>query len=73
MATVKGLYDLIKKEQTEGKPIGMFEQSIIDAYEAGKEDKKTKEVDVTFVKNKDENQNTYQSTQNPVKQKKQSE
>jgi hypothetical protein len=54
MATVKGLYDLIKKEQAEGKPIGMFEQSIIDAYEAGKEDKKTKEVDVSFVKNKDE-------------------
>ena len=54
MATIKGLYDLIKKEQAEGKSIGVFEQSIIDAFEADKGDKKTKEVDVSFVKNKDE-------------------
>ena len=54
MATVKGLYDLIKKEQAEGKPIGMFEQSIIVAFEADNGDKTTKEVDVSFVKNKDE-------------------
>tara|TARA_R110002020_G_scaffold235553_3_gene447687 strand:- start:3822 stop:4043 length:222 start_codon:yes stop_codon:yes gene_type:complete len=73
MATIKGLYDLIKKEQAEGKSIGVFEQSIIDAFEADKGDNKTKEVDVSFVKNKNENQNTYQSTQDQVEQKKQSE
>jgi len=73
MATIKGLYDLIKKEQAEGKPIGMFEQSIIEAYEKEDDQKTTKEVDVTFQKNKNENQNTYQSTQDPVEQKKQSE
>jgi hypothetical protein len=34
MATVKGLYDLIKKDQLEGKEIGAFEQAIVDAVEA---------------------------------------
>ena len=53
MATVKGLYDLIKKEQAEGKELNPFEQAIVDAYEAD-EPKTTKEVHVTFVKNKDQ-------------------
>jgi uncharacterized protein YicC (UPF0701 family) len=53
MATVKGLYDLIKKEQAEGKELNPFFQAIVDAYE---EDvpQITKEVHVTFVKNKDQ-------------------
>ena len=40
MATIKGIYELIKKDQLEGKEIGLFEQS-----------KTTKEVNVTFIKN----------------------
>ena len=53
MATVKGLYDLIKKEESEGKKLSPFEQAIVDAYEADVP-QTTKEVHVTFVKNKDQ-------------------
>ena len=53
MATVKGLYDLIKNEESEGKKLSPFEQAIVDPYEAD-EPKTTKEVHVTFVKNKDQ-------------------
>lgn len=52
MATVKGLYDLIKKRQAEGEEIGILEQSILDAVEA-EQSKTTKEVNITFIKNKD--------------------
>jgi len=52
MATVKGLYDLIKKDQLEGKEIGVLERSILDAVEA-EQSKTTKEVNITFIKNKD--------------------
>ena len=51
MATVKGLYDLIKKKQAEGKELNPFFQSIVDAYEAD-EPKTTKEVSATFIKKK---------------------
>ncbi len=54
MATVKELYDYIKLQQKEGKPITTLHQAIVDAYEADIDDKKTKEVDVSFVKNKNE-------------------
>ena len=54
MATVKELYDYIKLQQKEGKPITTLHQAIVDAYEAGNDEKKTKEVDVSFVKNKNE-------------------
>jgi hypothetical protein len=50
MATIKGIYELIKKDQLEGKEIGLFEQSILDAVEA-EQSKTTKEVNVTFIKN----------------------
>jgi hypothetical protein len=70
MATVKELYDYIKLQQKQGKPITPLHEAIIDAYEAD-EPKTTKEVDVTFKKN--ENQNTRQPTQNTVEQKEQSE
>ena len=53
MATVKGLYDLIKKEQAEGKVLNPFFQAIVDAYEADVP-QTTKEVHVSFVKNKDQ-------------------
>ena len=51
MATVKGLYDLIKKEEAEGKELNSFFQSIVDAYEADVP-QTTKEVSATFIKNK---------------------
>ena len=54
MATIKGIYELIKKDQLEGKEIGLFEQSILDAIEA-EQSKTTKEVNVTFIKNKKTN------------------
>ena len=56
MATVKGLYDLIKKEEAEGKELNPFFQAIVDAYEAD-EPQTTKEVSATFIKNKDEGSN----------------
>ena len=52
MATVKGLYDLIKKRQAEGEEIGILEQSIIEAYEADEPKQITKEVHVSFIKYK---------------------
>jgi len=52
MATVKGLYDLIKKEEAEGKELNPFFQSIVDAYEADVP-QTTKEVHITFVEKKE--------------------
>ena len=52
MATIKGIYELIKKDQLEGKEIGVLEQSILDAVESEKSTT-TKEVNITFIKNKD--------------------
>ena len=72
MATVKEIYDLIKERQKNGEKIGILHQSIIDSYEADIKDTKTKEVDVSFVKNKNENSDTRQPTQNQVKQEEQS-
>jgi hypothetical protein len=54
MATIKGVYDLIKADKDAGKPINPIEQAILDAVEKEKEQPTTKEVDVSFVKNKDE-------------------
>ena len=52
MATIKGIYELIKKDQQEGKEINSFEQAIVDAVEA-EQSTTTKEVSLTFIKNKD--------------------
>lgn len=52
MATIKGIYELIKKDQLEGKEINSFEQAIVDAVEA-EQLITTKEVNLTFIKNKD--------------------
>jgi hypothetical protein len=70
MATIKEVYDLIKEKQNKGEKIGMLQQAIVDAIENENTEKTTKEVDVSFVKNKDENQNTRQPTQDQVKQEK---
>jgi hypothetical protein len=52
MATIKGIYELIKKDQIEGKEISLFEQAIVDAVEA-EQSTTTKEVSLTFIKKKD--------------------
>jgi hypothetical protein len=57
MATVKGLYDLIKKEEAEGKKLGPLLQAIVDAYEAEDVSQTTKEVSATFIKNKNRGDN----------------
>ena len=51
MATVKGVYDLIKDRQKKGIKIGILEQAIVEAVEA-EQSKTTKEVSATFIKNK---------------------
>ena len=52
MATIKGIYELIKKDQREGKEINSFEKAIVDTVEA-EQSTTTKEVKITFIKNKD--------------------
>ena len=55
MATIEGVYKLLKEKQRKGENIGIFGQSYIDMFEnKDKEQPTTKEVDVSFVKNKDE-------------------
>lgn len=54
MATVKGVYDLIKADQKAGKPLSEIDLAILNAVEGKKKESKTKEVDVSFVKNKNE-------------------
>ena len=56
MATIKGIYELIKKDQLEGKEINSFEQAIVDAVEA-EQSTTTKEVNITFIKNRDRDDN----------------
>ena len=56
MATIKGIYELIKKDQLEGKEINSFEQAIVDAVEA-EQSTSTKEVNLTFIKNRDRGDN----------------
>ena len=51
MATVKGIYNLIKRDQSKGIKITEIDQAIVDTYESGKS-KKTKEVNLSFIKNK---------------------
>ena len=74
MATIEEVYKELKEMQRKGENIGIFGQSYIEMFEnKDKEQSTTKEVDVSFVKNKNENQNTRQPTQDPVEQKEQSE
>ena len=51
MATVKGVYNLIKQDQLKGIKISVMDQAIIDACEADNS-KTTKEVNLTFIKYK---------------------
>ena len=52
MATVKEVYKLLKKKQAAGEKIGMFAESLIEAFENEQETSNTKEVHVSFIKNK---------------------
>ena len=73
MATIEEVYKELKEMQRKGEDIGMFGQSYIEMFEnKDKEQPTTKEVDVSFVKNKNENSDTRQPTQNQVKQEEQS-
>ena len=54
MATIKGVYEVLKQKQKNGEDIGMFGESFIEMYEKDKEPSTTKEVHVTLVKNKKE-------------------
>ena len=51
-ATIKGVYEELKKMKRKGVDIGMFGESFIEMYENDQEPSTTKEVHVTFVKNK---------------------
>ena len=53
MATIKEVYELLKKKQAAGEKIGMFGESLIEEYEKEDKDQTTKEVSVTFIKKKE--------------------
>ena len=52
MATIKGIYEELKKMKKKGVDIGMFGESFIEMYENDQEPTTTKEIHVTLVKNK---------------------
>ena len=52
MATIKNVYELLKKKQAAGEKIGMFGESLVEEYEKEDKDQTTKEVSVTFIKKK---------------------
>lgn len=55
MATIKEVYKELKEMQKRGENIGMFGESYIKMVEnQDKQKNTTKEVDVSFVKNKNE-------------------
>ena len=53
MATIKEVYKLLKQKQKNGEDIGMFGESFIEMYEKDQELSTTKEISVSFIKNKD--------------------
>ena len=55
MATIREVYKLLKQKKASGEKIGMFGESFIEAFEEEKETPNTREVHVSFIKNKDEN------------------
>ena len=54
MATIKEVYELLKKKQAAGEKIGMFAECLIEAVENEQETSTTKEVHVSFIKKKSE-------------------
>ena len=57
MATIKEVYKLLKQKQNNGEKIGMFAESFIEMVEKDEEHSTTKEITVSFIKNKDEGNN----------------
>lgn len=57
MATIKEVYKLLKQKQNYGEKIGMFAESFIEMVEKDEEHSTTKEITVSFIKNKDEGNN----------------
>ena len=53
MATIKSVYELLKKKKASGEKIGILGQSLIEAFEEEKEISNTKEVHVSFIKHKE--------------------
>ncbi|WP_440928706.1 hypothetical protein [Candidatus Pelagibacter sp.] len=52
MATIKGVYEELKKMKRKGVDIGMFGESYIEMFEKDEEQLTTKEITVSFIKNK---------------------
>ena len=52
MATIKELYDLCKKKQKAGEKLGFLLKAFVEEYEKEDQEQTTKEVDVSFIKNK---------------------
>ena len=52
MATIKGVYEVLKQKQKNGEDIGMFGESFIEMYEKDAEPSTTKEISVSLIKNK---------------------
>ena len=57
MATIKEVYKLLKQKQNNGEKIGMFAESFIEMVEKDEEHSTTKEITVSFIKNKYEGKN----------------
>ena len=55
MATIKEVYELLKKKKASGEKIGILGQSFIEMFEKEKEILNTNEVHVSFIKHKDKN------------------
>ena len=55
MATIKEVYKLLKQKKASGEKIGMFGESFIEAFEEEMETSNTKEVHVSFIKYKEDN------------------
>ena len=51
MATIKGVYEVLKQKQKNGEEIGMFGESFIEMFEK-EEQSTTKEISVSFIKKK---------------------
>ena len=52
MATIKEVYEELKKMKRKGGEIGMFGESFIEMFENEKETSTTKEITVSMIKNK---------------------
>ena len=50
IATIKGVYEQLKKMKRKGVEIGMFGESFIEMYEKDQEPSTTKEISVSLVK-----------------------